>query len=285
MFGDQNPGSGVVKKLFSQISELKQLGLDVELVLISTGDVHYPSYDRLTVYRADAIPVRSIFGWIKRARKISQIFNEVVEPLTSDDILYYRYASSFPLNYPRRYLRSFRPCKIVTEHQTKELDELKLSNNALTYWSDRLFGKLLRKQSDAIIGVTDEITQYELTRAGDPEKPHLTIGNGFAVQSVPIRQTPPHANHLHLTPTTSTSRQPPPPHANHLHLTPTTSTSSASRTSAAGTGSTGSSRASPPITKHRKSPSTSPATEQSYPISRNWPATSASATGWFSTAS
>jgi hypothetical protein len=79
----------------------------------------------------------------------------------------------------------------VTEHQTKELDEFKLSTyNTLTYWSEYLFGKLLRKQSDAIIGVTDEITQYEIARAGDPEKPHLTIGNGFAVQSVPVRQAP-----------------------------------------------------------------------------------------------
>ena len=92
-----------------------------------------------------------------------------------------------PLYYPKNYFKQFRPCKIVTEHQTKELDDLKLTNSTLGYLSDYFLGKLLRKQSDAIIGVTDEITQYEITRARDPEKPHLTIGNGFSIQSVPVR--------------------------------------------------------------------------------------------------
>ena len=48
MFGGQNSNSGVVKKVFSQVSELRQLGLDVELVVVSVGDGLYPSYDFLT---------------------------------------------------------------------------------------------------------------------------------------------------------------------------------------------------------------------------------------------
>jgi hypothetical protein len=42
MFGGQNSDDGVSKKLFSQVAELNHLGLDVELVLVSIGDVHYP---------------------------------------------------------------------------------------------------------------------------------------------------------------------------------------------------------------------------------------------------
>ena len=171
------------------------LGLDVELILIRVGDVRYPSYDFLTVYTLDKIPMNDFLGRIKRACKISKIFSNEIDSLNMGDVLYYRYSgasSSFPLYYPYKYLRWFRMCRIVTEYQSKELDELKLINsNALFYyWSEFLFGKLLRKQSDAIVGVTDEITQYEVARAGDPEKPHLTIGNGFAVQSVPVRQAP-----------------------------------------------------------------------------------------------
>lgn len=170
MFGGQNSTDGVSKKLVSQVSELNRQGVDIGLVLVSIGDVHYPSYDFLTTYRVDIVSMGDFFGRIKRARKISKIFGETIDSLGPDDILYYRYSDAFPLYYPNKYLSPFRSCRIVTEHQTKELDEFKLNNNALAYWSERLCGKLLRKQSDAIIGVTDEITQYEITRAGDLKK-------------------------------------------------------------------------------------------------------------------
>lgn len=199
MFGGQDSNGGVTKKIFSQVSELSRLRQDIELVLVSVGDVHYPSCDFLTTYRVDNVPMGDFLGRIKRAREISKIFGEVIDSLSPNDVLYYRYTSAFPLYYPKNYFKLFRTCKIVTEHQTKELDERKLTDSTLGYWSDYLFGKLLRKQSDAIVGVTDEITQYEIARAGEPEKPHLTIGNGFAVQSVPVREAPHYTdNDLHL---------------------------------------------------------------------------------------
>ena len=206
MFGNQNSHSGVARKLFSQASELSRLGLDVELVVVCIGDAHYPSYDFLTTYRLDDVPTGDFLGRIRRAREISRIFGKAIGSLGPDDVLYYRYSGSFPLYYPNKFLRRFRACKIVTEHQTKELDEFKLNNDALSYWSDYFFGKLLRKQSDAIIGVTDEITQYEVSRSGDPEKPRLTIGNGFAVQSVSVRQAPHYNNDLHLLCVANVSR-------------------------------------------------------------------------------
>jgi len=112
-------------------------------------------------------------GRIKRAHEISKIFDKTIGSLGPEDVLYYRYSGSFPLYYPNKFLRQFRACKIVAEFQTKELDEFKLNNNALSYWSDYLFGKVLREQSDAIIGVTDEITRYEISRSGDPKNPIL----------------------------------------------------------------------------------------------------------------
>jgi len=206
MFGGQNSTDGVSKKLVSQVSELNRQGVDIGLVLVSIGDVHYPSYDFLTTYGVDIVSMGDFFGRIKRARKISKIFGETIDSLGPDDILYYRYSDAFPLYYPNKYLSPFRSCRIVTEHQTKELDEIKLSSSVLTYWSEYFLGKLLRKQSDALIGVTDEITQYEITRAGDPQKPHLTIGNGFAVQSVPVRQAPHYNGDLHLLCVANVSR-------------------------------------------------------------------------------
>jgi hypothetical protein len=142
MFGGQDSKGGVAKKIFSQVSELNRLGQGIELVLVSVGDVYYPSYDFLTTYRVDSIPMGDVLGRIERAREISKIFGEIIDSLGPDDVLYYRYSGSFPLYYPNKYLRRLRTCKIVTEHQTKELDEFKLNNNALTYWSDYFFGSV-----------------------------------------------------------------------------------------------------------------------------------------------
>ncbi len=207
MLAGQNSNSGVTKKIFSQVLELSRLGLNVELVLVSVGDVHYPPYDFLTAYKVNSVPMGDFLGQIKCAREISRIFGKVVDSLGPGDVLYYRYSRLFPLFYPKIYFRRIKTCKIVTEHQTKELDEFKLTDRVLSYWSDYFFGKVLRKQSDAIVGVTDEITQYEIVRARDPEKPHLTIGNGFLVQSVPVRGAPDYTdNDLHLLCVANVSR-------------------------------------------------------------------------------
>jgi len=207
MLSDQNSDSGVIKKVFSQVSALNQLGLDAELVLVGIGDVNYPPCRFLTTYSLDYVPMEDFFGRIKRAFKVNKLFSETIDSLDSNDILYYRCSSTFPLYYPHNYFRSFRACKIITEHQTRELDEFKLAGNTLNYWSEYIFGKLLKKQSDAIIGVTNEITQYEVARIGDPKKPCLTIGNGFAVQSVPERKAPHYTgDDLHLLCVATVSR-------------------------------------------------------------------------------
>ena len=205
-YDGQNSTGGVSKKLLSQVSELSRLGGDIELVLVSAGEIHYPPYDFLTTYRVDNVPTGDILGQIKRIYKIRKILSETIDSLDSDDVLYRRYGS-FLLYYPHQYFKRFRSCKIVTEHQSKELDESKLYANNVIYWSERLFGKLLKKQSDAIVGVTDEITQYEIAHTGDPAKSHFTIGNGFAIQSVPVREAPDYTdNDLHLLCVANVSR-------------------------------------------------------------------------------
>ncbi len=184
---------------------MNRLGVNIELILISAEKVHYPTYDFLTIHKTNRVSNEDTLGQIKRVCEIRKILGGIIDSLDSDDILYQRY-SSFLLYRPCQYFKRFRSCKIATEHQTKELDETRLYDSSILYWSERFFGKLLRKQSDAIIGVTDEITAYQLKRSGDDSIPHLTIGNGFAVQSVPVRQVPPCAGHLHLLCVANVSR-------------------------------------------------------------------------------
>ncbi len=100
MFGGQNPTEGVYKKLFSQVSELRRLGLDVELVIVHDEGVRYPPYNFLTTYTTDPIPVNDILGRIKRARKISRIFGETVNSLGSDEVLYLQISQPVPSIFP-----------------------------------------------------------------------------------------------------------------------------------------------------------------------------------------
>jgi len=202
VFGGKSIDDSISKKIISQVSALTNLGLNVELImvkLVNSADISYPPYNFLTIYPVNKVSTGDFIGRIKRARIICKIFRETIASLGKNDILYYRYSAPFPLYFPYQYLKGFRYCKIITEHQTKEVDELKMNGYSLSYFSELFFGKFFKKQSDAIIGVTEEITEYEITSIGDLNIPHLTLGNGFAVQSVRVRHPPNHTNNdIHL---------------------------------------------------------------------------------------
>jgi glycosyltransferase involved in cell wall biosynthesis len=81
---------------------------------------------------------------------------------------------------------------VVTEHQCKELVEVSLSGKGNIYWSERLLGGAIRKKLSGMVGVTQEITDYQLALAGvsSHEEKGITIGNGVDVQSLPLRGIP-----------------------------------------------------------------------------------------------
>lgn len=67
--------------------------------------------------------------------------------------------------------------------------------------------RYLIRSSDGIVGVTNEITQYKVSRSSDPKKPCITIGNGFDVASVSVRKPLPFAgNELRLLCVANVSR-------------------------------------------------------------------------------
>ena len=207
VLSDNNSKSGVSKKVSSQLSALVQAGLNIELILVAVGNTHCGNLNNSKIYTLDKIPPKKIIRRIKRVRKINRILDDIIKELNYNDILYLRGLSPFILNYPHNYLRIFRICRIVTEHQTFEREEYKLGNNFLSYISDILFAKILRKNSDALVGVTDEITKYELVLSGNPDKLHITIGNGFDVNSVLLRKPPQFIdNEIHILCVANVSR-------------------------------------------------------------------------------
>ena len=133
--------------------------------------------------------LRNIIKRIKRQSYIRKTFISLMKSPLRSDILYTRYP------YPLFYLLwpfsiSQKNCKIITEHNTIEQKEFRLTGSYLFYFSDLIMGGFWLNKVSGIVGVTDEITSYELHRSGDINKPHITIGNGINADEIKVRKPP-----------------------------------------------------------------------------------------------
>ncbi len=204
----EQPNSAIIKKICYQKQALQQLNIQTK-VIIEDHAILYKN-EKLCENYLFNITI-SIKNFLKKYNDFYHIMKYIIDTSTRNDILYIRYPPPTP-HYLMALMRK-RCCLIISEHQSIEKLEVGLNLNKnqgefLIYLVfDKLFGKIIINNTDAIVGVTDEITQYQLSRAGDPKKPHITIGNGFDVASAPIRHPPPHIQTtLHLLCVANVSR-------------------------------------------------------------------------------
>ncbi|MGL5890660.1 MAG: hypothetical protein ACRC3B_12280, partial [Bacteroidia bacterium] len=106
-------------------------------------------------------------------------------------LMRYGYANPFLVKLMKRY-------PVVFEHNTKELEELELGfdgirksgwEKATNYWIEKYFAAKVIRNAAGIVGVTNEITNYELRRAGK-DVPSLTLGNGIDFNRIPFTSGP-----------------------------------------------------------------------------------------------
>lgn len=108
------------------------------------------------------------------------------------DLIMMRYpGADFFLWY---FLRSSN-IKIVFEHNTLELEELKLRAQGsywykYFYWGERIFGKWTRGYAAGHIGVTKEIADRQ-AKLSKSRTPLCVISNGINLDRIPIRNGPP----------------------------------------------------------------------------------------------
>lgn len=185
-----NPDSGVNKKVLSQVRSLNEAGIPATLYAVTEGkgpDIQESWFSTVSCEEL-CRPQPGLMRLFYRERKINAILADLISSLSGDDVVYMRIP--YPSFFSWQTLRRFRICRIVIEYQTIEPREYQKKRMWGYLVLDLLFGTALRRNPDAIVGVTDEITRYQCRRAGDPDKPHITIGNGFPVNSVPLH-TPP----------------------------------------------------------------------------------------------
>lgn len=190
--------SGVNKKILSQIEHLARNGVDVVgYSLCEYREFDTPHTHVNHVHITGLQKTSTVIQKLKRDYLYIESIRDIIDSSKEDDVIYLRHR--FPFLKFLRLLQQPRNCKVVLEFQTIDAIEARLLG---LYWYvivDRLFGTAIRRSVDAFVGVTDEITRYQLSRTKDPNKAHITIGNGFDVQSVPLRNVPVYdGKELHL---------------------------------------------------------------------------------------
>jgi len=181
--------SGVQKKIISQVRNLNNLGLPAVIYSLTGKDDDTSPAIEVNKIIIPNLAYHIPAGFFARKRRVDTrdyAINSIIETLHADEILYTRIPS--PSRIISELLKKPRRCKIVIEYQTIEPVERRLNGEISGLIFDYLYGDDIRKFTDGIVGVTDQITDYQLTRSGDPKKPHITIGNGINIDSVTLRR-------------------------------------------------------------------------------------------------
>lgn len=169
--------TGVVKKLKHQAETAKEIGLPIDFFLVNDDSANPASalihrrFERKSGWRRQLLREHTF-------HKTGHI--EQMIPLRDYDAVVMRYGG----NYTRAggFLRRHGH-KLITEHHTKEFNEMLLYRGWLLKWVlafvEKLTAPQFLNQVAGIIGVTDEIRRYELRISGP--KPSTVIGNGIRV--------------------------------------------------------------------------------------------------------
>lgn len=79
---------------------------------------------------------------------------------------------------------------IVSKRQPIETKELRTARKGFRLFSEEIYRKKILKSISKIVGVPQEICDYEVARSGVPGKPDLVSGNAIDVDSDPVRTFP-----------------------------------------------------------------------------------------------
>ncbi len=185
--------SGVPGKIKNQVKCLRQAGHYVKLVFVvydySLNEPFYlevnEAYWVLYVKTYHLTFISKIVNRLKLFRSLSTIIRD-----QAFDFIYVRYPHY--LDYPfYRFSHIFRK-KLILESQTKEKEELLLSNNYLKALFEGIFKKKIFRNLYACVGVTDEITNYQKKYDKNGSVLFKTIGNGMDVSEIPLARVSPY---------------------------------------------------------------------------------------------
>lgn len=199
----------VQRKIKQQIEGLNSAGVK------ATG--HFFTFDNLVLTTNPSTSEHIKFehignypnGWfqaLKAKKACYKNFNNWLEKHAADyDVIYVRYHLSSYSFY--KLCRKFGH-KLGIEFQTKNIDEIRsfyknnpfglrpskllswIENQLVPIFNEKFWGRLVLGKVKFIVGVTNEIAEYEQQRACGKKPKKLVVSNGFDVESSALREIP-----------------------------------------------------------------------------------------------
>ncbi len=171
--------AGIDKAMMGQARAAAEIGAPFDVIVVNPdrtgveGGVRYLRY----------APVPRALTRISRLTKARLLAS--VPELGAYDVVFLRYPTAVDLD-PLRFIRRTK-ARVATVHHAKELVEQLsagrspgiLARAALEY----VQGRRVLRSVDGIVGVTDEIRDYQLARAGH-RVPGRTVANGVDVKTI-----------------------------------------------------------------------------------------------------
>jgi len=185
---------GVTKKLTDKIKFIKAEGVDIDLACTVSRQLVQKSDEYIAISVDNSIS--RLVGrrrlWWRLSVFIEQweIYRAINKFLKNQKfgIIFFRYpvADFFLWRLSTNYRN-----KIIYEHNTLELEELGIRKVdsfwfKYFYYSEKWFGSSVRRMAKGLVGVTNEITDWQINQARGT-LPHVTISNGIDVNRLKIR--------------------------------------------------------------------------------------------------
>lgn len=144
--------SGVANKMMRLAQSALEEDIPIDYYWFTTS---YKQEDKnLAPLKVESIEAGNPFKVRKwQAQKVNELLKD-----------YYKVVIRYPLYDPVLHLFLKNKNRIITEHHTKELDELKVTGDK-RFWMEKSFGNKWIKSFGGLIAVTNEIVDYEVSRS------------------------------------------------------------------------------------------------------------------------
>jgi hypothetical protein len=168
-------GLGIASQMYDELQSAKDSNIDYDVKIFSPMQNIPKKYKELFEFCGFEVSKHTAISWVKyRKLYYSWLKNKEEEV----DCYILRYSTYDPFQY--FFIKSVnKPVYLV--HHTKELDELGLLGlkGKFMCYIDRLFGNKSIRHAAGIIGVTNELVEYEKSRINDFSKISIVYPNGI----------------------------------------------------------------------------------------------------------
>ena len=180
--------SGVGQKIIAQLNAMQRNGVNATLFYFTATDIGDVNLSGVNIVR---LPVNSSVGYLNIGklcvgRFVADYLRDRLLNRMPPGIVYFRYHPPDAYTLRVFHALALRGFKLVTEHQTKEVDEYLLQRSYSKAMLEFMYGRRLGRYLSGMVAVTHEVLSYQMKVRG--KLPAIVLGNGIDVERYPVRR-------------------------------------------------------------------------------------------------